>query len=357
MKKLFKYIAGYPMIKKLFLILVTAGIPFIYSARLTYVPDSTVIKEIEKIDNEFRGNLGVYIKQFGGEILAQYNTDRRWYMASTIKVLLAIAVLQKVEAGELSLDDKVTLEISDLVDGSGDLMYKKPGTSYTIRELLERMIKVSDSVASDMLIRLLREDIFNKHVNEHIIDEGVGHITSILQVRYDAYSELHASAVNLSNLDIIKLKSFTSMNSRLNEFVRIASIDKSKLKAKSIPEAFERYYERGLNSCRPESLATVLERLAGGEYLSINNTNLLLDIMKGVTTGDRRIRAGMPTGTVYAQKTGTQIARAVDVGIIYPPYNQQPIIITVFAERFSSSREAEIAFKKIGKVITKYWLK
>jgi beta-lactamase class A len=217
------------------------------------------------------------------------------------------------------------------------------------------MIRDSDSIAADMLIRLMGEDNFNEHIEDRIVSNGVERITTILQVRYEAYSELHEKAANLTNLDIIKLK-VTLMQDRLNEFVRMTSINKSELKVNSIPEAFERYYERGLNSTEPLAMGMMLEQLAEGEYLNEEHTDLLLSFMKGITTGDRRIKAGLPTGTVFAQKTGTQIGRAANLGIIYPANGKHPIIVAAFAEKFNDMSEAELALEKVGRLIAKNWL-
>ncbi|MFO7446701.1 MAG: serine hydrolase [Ignavibacteriaceae bacterium] len=318
--------------------------------------DPELEKLIEQIDDEFEGNIGVYAKDLGSGTTVNYKSDRLWYLSSTIKVFVAIAILQKIEAGELSLDDKVILEESGFVDGSGDLILQKPGTSYTIRELLRRMIRNSDSVATDMLIRLMGEDNFNDHISANIISGGVEEITTILQVRYDAYSELHENAAKLSNLDYVKLKSFSPMQNRLNEFIRMASIDKDDLNAKSIPDAFERYYERELNSATLLSLGLMLERLAKGEYLNDNHNNLLLDLMKNITTGDRRIKAGLPNGAVFAQKTGTQIGRAGNMGIIFSD-NKPMIVIVVFTEKYNELGKAELAFQKAGRLIAGKWLK
>lgn len=313
---------------------------------------SDLEKELKKLDNEFSGNLGVYIKLLEDNTTINYNADRRWYLASTVKIPIAIAILQKVEAGEISLDDKLTLNQTDLVDGAGALVWKEPGTSYTVRELLIRMMRDSDSVAADMLIRLMGEDNFNEHIQEHIISDGIERITTILQVRYEAYGELHEKAASLSNMDIIRLKGVTPLQERLNEFVRMIDVDKSELKVNSIPEAFEKYYESKLNTGKLVSMGLMLERLVEGKYLNDEHTKFLIDIMKGITTGDYRIKAGLPPGTVFAQKTGTQISRACNMGIIYLPNGEAPIIVAACVEKYNGLSEAETTLKQIGRLIT-----
>src|SRR5690554_3005432 len=288
------------MIKKLFLPLI------IFLISSFSVHDESLKDSLKEIDDEFYGNIGVFIKDLGDGSVLNYNTDRMWYLASTTKIPLAIAVLQKVEDGEFSLTDELKVKEHHLIDGSGDLLWHEPGSKFTILELIERMLKDSDSTATDMLIELLGEEAFNEHIKARIVDEGLGYITSIQQVRYDAYGELHEKAAALTNMDFITLKGVTPISDRLNELLRIIEVEKSDIKVKTIPNAFELYYARHLNSGNLQSMGLILENLANGEYLNEAHTEILIDIMKGVNTGDRRIKAGLPAGVEWAHKTNTQ---------------------------------------------------
>lgn len=321
----------------------------------TILPWHDILEEkIQTIDDGFSGNIGIYIKDLGSGEVINHNTERNWYLASTIKIPLGIAILQKVEEGELSLDDTLVLRESDFVDGSGDLMYQQPGTEYTVLELLRRTIRESDSTATDMLIRLLGEDTFNHQVAGEIAGQDMGYITTIMQVRYDAYSEIHRNAKNLSNLDIVALKEITPLTARYNELLKLLAIDPLETTVQSIPAALERYYERGFNSGSLKTMGTILERLQNGDYLNSEHTDLLIDIMKGVSTGDRRIKAGLPDQAEWAHKTGTQIGRSCNVGIVYPQ-NHGPVVIAACAEKYNELREAEEAFQKIGRLVTENW--
>lgn len=82
------------------------------------------------------------------------------YPASTIKIPIGMAVLS-----DLDLDDKVTVKDSDLTDGTGDLT----AGEYTVSDLLEKMITISDNSATNVLINELggETDGFKK-INEII---------------------------------------------------------------------------------------------------------------------------------------------------------------------------------------------
>ncbi len=321
------------------------------SAKDTWV--ARLDEQIATIDESMPGSLGVYVKNLIDGHFLNYRASDYWYLSSTIKIPVAIAILQKVESGEFSLDDELTLRESDKVDGAGDLLWQEPGTRYTISSLIERMIRNSDSSATDMLIRLIGEDEFNQQIRKKMVPEGFNHITTILQVRYDAYSEFHENISNLTNMDIMYVHGTRSRQERLDRLTEKMSVSRGELKATSIEEAFERYYKRGLNSAKLESFGLLLERFYNRELLSEEHTGYLLKIMEEVTTGDSRIKAGLPAGTRFAQKTGTQIESACNVGIIFHEDKDinDPVIINVCVENFGNINEAEKAMELTGRVV------
>lgn len=141
------------------------------------------------------------------------------------------------------------------------------------------------------------------------------------------------------------------MTSRLDELLRILEITENDISANSIPDAFERYYQRKLNSGSLEAMGVMLEKLAKGEYLNETNTEILLDIMKSVTTGTRCIQAGLPDGAEFAHKTGTQIGRSCNMGIVYLN-DKDPVVVAACAENYRELREAEEMFEKVGNIVS-----
>jgi beta-lactamase class A len=324
---------------------------FLISSQESWV--SRLEKQVAQIDKNLNGEIGLYLKVISDNRVFSYNEKRNWYFASTVKIPIAIAVMQKVESGEISLSDELTLQESDFVDGSGDLLDQKPGTKYTVADLLDRMIRHSDSTAADMLMRLVGEDEINEQIKKRMVLKGINRITPIMQVRYDAYSEIHKNAQNLTNMDIVQINSKSPLSVRMTELLSKLNVDRSEIKAKSIEDAFERYYKRELNSGKLESMGIMLERLHNGELLNKQNSEYLIKIMETITTGDRRIKAGLPEGTRYAQKTGTQVRRICNIGIIYPKGSERmPIIVVACVKEFSDFSEAEKALENIGKAIS-----
>lgn len=312
--------------------------------------DSMLSERISGIDRETPGNLGVYVKHLGDGRTLNHSADRHWYLSSTTKVPVAIALLQQVEEGLVSLDETLILQESDYVDGAGDLLWQEPGGHFTLRTLLEKMLTDSDSTATDMLIRMMGEDELNHRVRTRMVPDGFEPLTTILQVRYDAYAELHPSVAGLSNMDFVRLKVASPGQERLQALVDQLPVGLHELQAESIEEAFERYYQRNLNSSTLEAFGLLLERLVRGELLSEAHTDLVLGLMENISTGDHRIKAGLPQDTPFAQKTGTQVQRACNVGVIHPRSDQaeDAVVVAACVEGYDNISDAEQIFQQVG---------
>ncbi len=307
--------------------------------------------KISEIDARMPGRIGVYIKHLGDGGEVRHRTDRDWYIASTIKIPLALALLQKVEQGELSLQQELELAESDFVDGSGELLWREPGEQFTVFELMQRSVRDSDSTATDMLIRLLGEESFNQQVHDAMVAEGFGPITTILQVRHDAYSEFHPDARKLTNLDFIELRNENDLEARCTRLLEMLSVDPREASSGSCADAFERYYARGINSANLEAFGLLLERFWRRELVNEEHTEMLMQIMLSVTTGDQRIKAGLPENAQFAHKTGTQIARSCNVGILNPQLEQGAVIVAACAEGYANLGQAERAYQELGQAL------
>ncbi|MGO1232651.1 MAG: serine hydrolase [Marinobacter sp.] len=306
--------------------------------------------EIERIDDAFSGELGVYIRHLGSGQKVTHKADQDWYLASTIKVPLAIVLMQRAENEGLDLEQKLTLRASDYVDGTGDLLWVPTGARYTLEELNRRSIVDSDSTATDMLIRFLGEESFNQAV-ARLIPQGLGPITTILQVRYDAYHEVHPSVSVLTNRDFIDLKSAPTYEARYEMLLEQLELTASQANAGSVSEAFERYYQRGINSGSLKAFGSLLEQLVRGDLLNEAHTQRLLSYLSEITTGDYRIAGGLPSGASFAHKTGTQVARSCDIGVLNPGRPDEAVIVAVCARQYKTLSEAEKAYQAIGKAL------
>lgn len=306
-------------------------------------------EELVALDDEFSGNFGVYVKHLEQGNIVNYFSGRPWYLASTTKVPVALALLEAVEAGEISLEEELVLKSSDWVDGSGELLQRKPGERFTIRSLLGHMLERSDSTATDMLIRRIGLPQINKFVQTTA--QGFWPLTSILDVRYGGYSFLHPRAKDLTNLDFMELKK-VPIERRADAFAKKLKIMISELNSNSYESAFEKYYELLYNSSTLDGYGELLEKMMTHQIVSPQHTDLILRHMENIKTGADRIKAGLPKNVTFAQKTGTQVGRVCNVGIIRSANEQNSFVIAACAEKFKNTQEGETVLKYIGKALT-----
>ncbi len=118
------------------------------------------------------GEIGVHVQRLDGGAQYGFRANEVWYLASGVKVPIAIAVLREIEQGWLTLDTQVTLRADDFVDGAGGTNAHRAGDRLAIAWLLEQMIVHSDNTASDVLIRTVGLGQVNAVASELIARPG-----------------------------------------------------------------------------------------------------------------------------------------------------------------------------------------
>ncbi len=261
---------------------------------------------------------GVYVRDLDTGDALSFHGAERWYLASSVKVPVAVAVLRGVERGAFTLDTPLTLREADYVDGAGPTKRQAAGTPLTVRWLLEQMIVFSDNTASDMLIELVGLPAVNA-VAQEAAPGGLERITTLADVRRQAYAQLTPEALHLSGRDFLELKAQRGDREVKDTLARLLHVAPASLRPLGVGEAFEAYYATGLNSGRLDAYGELLAQLAQGRLLNPAHTRYLLGVMERVQTGPQRIKAGLPAGVTFAHKTGTQRARTCDSGLITRP--------------------------------------
>ncbi|MFW3615437.1 serine hydrolase [Billgrantia antri] len=263
----------------------------------------------------FDGEIGVHVRSLETGARYGWRDEKSWYLASLVKVPVAIELMARVEAGEMALEDRLTLLSSDYVDGAGSTNWAVPGSTLTLRQLLESMLVVSDNTASDMLMRHLGLDTVNARIRRLTPAGGLGPITTLVDVRRHAYANLHPGAFQLSGMDFIEVRKRHGDAARVAWLRQRLGLAPQELLMSSIDEAFRRYYATDLNSGRLDAFADLLEALARGRALGPHATAELLAVMARASSGDRRLKAGLGHDIRLAHKTGTQHRLACDAGI------------------------------------------
>lgn len=299
------------------------------------------------------GEIGVFVHHLGRDESFSWRGDEPWYLASGIKVPVAIAVLRQVEDGHLALDAHVRLEADDYVDGAGPTNYQKPGSMLSIGWLMEQMLIHSDNTATDVLIRTVGLDEVNAVAHALLADRGLV-ITSLADVRRLVYAGFHVRATNLGSQELLALRRAPGGMPRVRRLAEILETTPDEFLLPDLDSAFDAYYARHINVSTLRNYGRMLAALADGLALGPEETDWLLDVMGRVRTGDRRIKAALPDGVRFAHKTGTQHRRFCDLGIASTQVGGrgEQVVIAACARGNASLAAGERALRDVGAAVT-----
>ena len=211
-------------------------------------------KEISKITEGKKATVAVSV--LGIDFPFQYNNnnaEKKLPMQSVFKYHIALAVLDLVDQGKLSLDQKVFIKKSELLPNIwSPIREKNPEGNFEmpISELIEYSVAMSDNVGCDVLLRLIGGP---KVVNDYIVSKGVKNT----QIVYN--EELMQSA-------------------------------------------WKNQYE---NYTTMKSATRLLKDFYKGKILSKKSTEFLLAVMYRTSTGLNKIVEQLPKYAKVAHKTGS----------------------------------------------------
>ncbi len=307
--------------------------------------------QLAKLESRYPGKFGVYVKVFGDGESLSVRAGEPWYIASGVKVPIALEVFRRIDSGEMRLDDMIELGDDDFVDGAGETNSRVPGSLVAVEYLLEQMLIHSDNTASDLLIRRVGLENLNASVRAWT-GGAFAPITRLADVRRFAFGELSPNAFALANRDFRALKAIADESAKIAEFVRLARVDGARLKRRTLDDAYNAYYSTRLNSASLEAYGALLEDAFSGRILSPESTARLVSILERVETGRERIRAGLGGDVVYAHKTGTQRARICDFGVAWREASpERKVIINACTRDIPSLSVAEAILMGVGRAV------
>ncbi|HET9343666.1 MAG TPA: serine hydrolase [Candidatus Eremiobacteraceae bacterium] len=106
-----------------------------------------------------------YVADLDAMRFGAYRADEVIYPASVIKVPIMAEAFRQAEAGELRLDDVVTVTQSNQTTTWGQSPFPA-GANATVGGLVERMITHSDNVATNQLFDVLRRERVTAYMHE-----------------------------------------------------------------------------------------------------------------------------------------------------------------------------------------------
>ena len=146
---------------------------FLLISIFSFAQKAELKKEISKITEGKKATVAVSV--LGIDFPFQYNNNnaaKKLPMQSVFKYHIALAVLDLVDQGKLSLDQKVLIKKSELLPNTwSPIREKNPEGNFEmpISELIEYTVAMSDNVGCDVLLRLIGGP---KVVHDFLISKG-----------------------------------------------------------------------------------------------------------------------------------------------------------------------------------------
>jgi beta-lactamase class A len=298
--------------------------------------DAELVKKIaaiEKKSNTIMGITAIYIEK---DKVVEHNSNTRFFMASTIKLPIALAFLHRVDEKKDSLTRVINMDLKNSVPGSGTLyhLFEKKRIRMSLQQVLKYMMSNSDNSASDTILHAVNGP---ENVSKRMDALGFKNILinrSILEMFLDT-----------NHVDHSFLKTPRPVYSWQKTFNSIP-LEEKKL-------AWQRFQKDKRDTTTPDEMAKLLVKVYKNQALSESSTKILLNIMERCITGRSRIRGLLPANVKVAHKTGTwaiseqkylnypgskRLFRfASDVGIITLPHNKGHIAIAVYVKSQAAS--------------------
>lgn len=279
---------------------------------LGFAQTSALKKEINQIIKGKNATVGVSVLDFENNKSISINGNKHLPMLSVFKFHIALAVLDQVDQGKLSLDQNILIKKSELLLNTWSPIrekYPEGNIEMPLSELIKYTVALSDNNGCDILLRLIGG---TETVQKFINSKGIKNF----QIKADE-EKMH--------------------------------------------QGYEFMY---WNWTTTNASNTLLKKFYDGKVVSKNSTDFLMKTMLETNTGANKIVAQLPKGTWVAHKTGSSgkdekglTVAENDMGIITLS-NGKHYALSVFV---SDSMESEATNTKmvadISKIVFDYFSK
>ncbi len=260
-------------------------------------------QRLEPLANAHAGDVSVSVRVLdeANNVTSQwhYHGQRVMPTASLIKLPVMLEAYRQAAAGEVSLDDMLTLKAEDQVPGSGILSdHFSAGLSLSLRDAIRLMIRYSDNTATNLVV------------------DQIG---------------LSSTAKTMAELGWPE----TQLHSKV--FRRETSI---------APQRSELY---GLGSTTAEDMTDLLVRLERGELVSPEACQAMLEHL--LTCDDTsKLPRDLPDGFKVAHKTGSVNRSRTAAGVVSGPGVKFAICVLTDKNEDTSWSDDNAAQVLIGKM-------
>jgi beta-lactamase class A len=261
------------------------------ASRAALADDDALAASFAGIEIRLGARLGVAIHDTASGRRWTHRADERFPLCSTFKVLASAALLAKIDAGRDRLDRRVVLAAAALVAYSPVTKERVGGNGMTLAELCAAAIAHSDNTAGNAILAAIG---------------GPKGVTDFARRLGDPATRLDRWETELNQA------------------------------APGDPR----------DTTTPAAMAADLEALVLGQTLKPASRDQLVAWMLANTTGDAKLRAGLPPDWRIGDKTGGGGHGAMaDIAAIWPP-GRKPVFVAIYLADTTASfddRNAAIA--------------
>ena len=275
-------------------------------------PSARLVNAVQALGSSFKGEVGISVRDIDDGWLIAWGGDRARPQQSVSKLWVAIAVMDAVDHGRLSLNDPVTVTRSDLTLFHQPIraLVGKNGYRTTIGALLRGAMTRSDNTCNDVLLwKVGGPPAINRMLAQKgIVGVKFGPGERALQARTAGLKWRPEWAGGWGFLQ-----------------ARAAMTYEARAKA------LRRYVAAPLDGASSNGVTLGLSLLAQGKLLSARSTASLLTLMRSSKTGPLRLKSGLRPGWTLAHKTGT----GQDLGTWSTGYNDVGLLVAPDGHRYA----------------------
>lgn len=298
--------------------------------------------DIYELWRKFPGKTGIAVRRIDGDWTIGKRLNDLFPQQSVSKIWVAMTVLDQVDKRQLSLTDPVKITKSDLAVFHQPIrtqVLRNGEVTESIRSLMERAIIKSDNTANDSLLRTaggpeaVRRFISNRRLGrvrfgpgERLLQSGIAGIE--WRQEYSEGRKFYTARANLPR--------------------------------EQRKRALDKYLADPVDGATPDALVNALDRLSKYDLLSSASSKLLLNLMTRVTSGPRRLKAGVPAGWQFLHKTGTgQDLHPVstgynDIGIMTAPDGTRYAVAVLLADTTASVPERMRLMQSVTRAVARH---
>ena len=257
--------------------------------------ETRLIAQFQRFATLTDGTVGIALRDLGSGETLSFNGDMLFPMASAYKVAVAGRIFAMVDAGQLSLADRLP----------------GPGGTPSIYTLLDMMLTRSDNDATDVLVARAGGP---SAVNAWVMSVGVKGL------RVDS---------NTADL-LYRAMDLTPRPGNFARNVAAAMAANPALRERDAHDTPNIAFARDpRDTATPAAMTDLVTAIQTGKALKPNSTAALLAIMERCHTGKGRLPGMLPPGTTVAHKTGSLNGTGNDTGVVTLP-DGRIFVITVF---------------------------